>query len=71
MVGIGKYLREIVDGLHAAGLPHGLTLFVCPVNGPIPYSDDPGWHGITSANAPEYRRAAAAFDWSAVEFVGR
>ena len=71
MVGIGNFLDEIMEAIHAPEAPEGmrgLTLFVTNAGGEIDYSGD-HWFEITAANAIQYRKAVLEQDWSDVEFV--
>ena len=71
MVGIGNFLDEIMEAIHAPEAPEGirgLTLFVTNANGDIDYGGD-HWFGITSKNAMPYRKAVLKQDWSDVEFI--
>lgn len=71
MVGIGNFLDEIMEAIHAPEAPEGmrgLTLFVTNANGDIDYSGD-HWFEITAKNAMQYRKAVLELDWSDVEFI--
>lgn len=71
LVGIGNFLDEIMDAIHAPGVPptlRGLTLFVTNAKGQIDYTGD-HWFGITRQNALQHRKAALDHDWSDVAFV--
>lgn len=71
MVGIGNFLDEIMEAIHAPGATEGmrgLTLFVTNANGDIDYSGD-HWFEITPKNAMQYRKAALEQDWSDVAFI--
>ena len=71
LVGIGNFLDEIMQAIHAPEVPEGmrgLTLFVTNANGEIDYRGD-HWFGITARNALLYRKAVLDQDWSDVEFV--
>ena len=71
VVGIGKYLDEIMDAIHAPTTPErmrGLTLFVTDVSGVIDYSGD-HWFDITAKNSMQYRKDVLEQDWSGVEFL--
>lgn len=71
MVGIGNFLDEIMEAIHAPEAPEGmrgLTLFVTNANGEIDYAGD-HWFAITAKNALQYRKAVLEQDWSDVEFV--
>ena len=73
LVGIGNQLDEVMEAIHAPGVPdtmRGLTLFVTDKTGSIAYDTSKhDWRGITSQNAPEYRAAVLAQDWSDVALV--
>lgn len=71
LVGIGNFLDEIMDAIHAPGVPpalRGLTLFVTNAKGQIDYTGD-HWFGITPQNALQHRKAALDHDWSDMAFV--
>lgn len=71
LVGIGNFLDELMDAIHAPDAPtamRGLTLFVTDKSGSIKYSTD-GWYGITAKNSVQYRKDVLEFDWSDVAFT--
>lgn len=71
LVGIGNFLDEIMEAIHAPDAPEpmrGLTLFVTDKSGSIQYGTD-RWFGINAQNAMQYRKAVLEFDWSDVAFV--
>ena len=71
LVGIGNFLDEIMDAIHAPGVPPGLrgvTLFVTNAAGQIDYRGD-HWFDITPGNALQYRRAVLEQDWAGITFV--
>jgi hypothetical protein len=72
MIGIGKYLDEIMLAIHSPDAPEkmrGLTLFVTNADGFIDYKAGDHWFDITAKNAMEYRKDVLEQDWSDVEFV--
>ena len=73
VVGIGNFLEEIMEAIHAPGIPEamrGLTLFVTDMSGRIDYVSDPAaWREITGRNSLQFRQAVLDHDWADVEFV--
>lgn len=71
LVGIGNFLDEIMDAIHAPSVPpglRGLTLFVTNAKGQIDYRGD-HWFGITPQNALQYRKSVLDQDWTSIAFV--
>jgi hypothetical protein len=72
-IGIGSFLDEVMEAIHAPGAPEalrGLTLFVTDKTGSIAYGGgNRDWRGIDAKTAPQHRKAVLEFDWSDVAFV--
>ena len=71
LVGIGNFLDEIMEAIHAPEAPEGmrgLTLFVTNAKGDIDFGGD-HWFAITPKNAMQFRKAVLDHDWSDVEFI--